>query len=103
MINYTKKIYRKETDQQHYLHIKSKHPISLKDLPYSQAIQINQISSNQVDLNNSVREMKNSFVKKGYHSSLTNKNFKRISLVNSIDLIRGKDTQKSNTLPLIIA
>ena len=47
------KIYRKETDRQHYLHIKSEHPKSLKDsLPYSQAIRIEQISSNRVDLNN---------------------------------------------------
>ena len=50
MINYTKKkIYRKETDQQHYLHIKSEHPTSLEDLPCSQTIQIKQINSNQVD------------------------------------------------------
>ena len=35
------KIYRKETDRQHFLHIKSEHPKSLKDsLPCSQAIRI---------------------------------------------------------------
>ena len=55
---------RKETDRQHYLHIKSEHPKGLKDsLPYSQAIRIIGISSNQVDLNNSLKEMKNKFVK----------------------------------------
>ena len=34
-------------------------------LPYSQVIRIQRISSNQVDLNNSLKEMKNNFVKQG--------------------------------------
>ena len=56
------KIYRKETDRQHFLHIS--HP--------NQAIRIKPISSNQVDLNNSLKDMKNNFVKQGHHSSLIN-------------------------------
>ena len=93
------KIYRKETDRQIYLHIKSEHPKSLKD----QAIQIKQISSNQVDLKNSLQEMKNNFVKQGYHSLLINENLDSISLLNRIDLITGKNTrQKPDRIPLII-
>ena len=50
----------------------------MKDsLPYSQAIWIKRISSNQVDLNNSLKEMKNKFVKQGYHSSLINAHLER--------------------------
>ena len=52
-----RKLYREENDQQHYLHIKSEHPESLKDsLPYIQATQIKQISSSQVHLDNSHKE-----------------------------------------------
>ena len=97
-------IYRKESDRQHYLHLKSEHPKSLKDsLHYSQSIQIKRISSNQVDLNNSLKEMKNNFVKQGYHPSLINEHLERISLLNRIDLITEKDTrQKSDRIPLVI-
>ena len=53
------KVYRKETDRQHYLHVKSDRPMSLKDsLPYSQAMLIKRISSNQLDSNNSLKELK---------------------------------------------
>ena len=87
------KTYRKETDRQYYLHIKSGHPKSLKDiLPYSQAIRDKWISLNQVDLNNSLKEMKNNFVKQGYHPSLINEHLERIRLLNRIDLITEKDT-----------
>ena len=98
------KIYRKETDQQHYLHIQSEHPKSLKDsLPYSQAIRTKRISSNQVNLNDSLKETKNNFVKQGYHLSLINKHLERISLLNRIDLTTEKDTrQKSDRIPLVI-
>ena len=74
-----------------------------KLLPYSQAIRINQISSNQVDLNNSLKEMKNNLVKQGYDPSLINGNLERISLLNRIDLITEKDTRKkSDRIPLVI-
>ena len=86
------KIYRKETDRQHYLHIKSEPTKSLKDsLPYNQAIRIKQTSSNKVDLNNSLKEMKNNFIKQGYHLSLFNEHLGRISLLNRIDLTTEKD------------
>ena len=88
------KICRKETYRQQYLHIKSEHPKSLKDsLPYSQAITVKQISSNQADLNNSFKEMKNNFTKQGYHPSLISEHLERISLLERTYLIREKDTQ----------
>ena len=86
-------LYRKETEWQHYLYIKSKHPKLLKDtLQYNQAIQIKGISSKQEDFNNSLKEMKNNFVKQGYHPSLIKEHRERISLLNKIDLIKEKDT-----------
>ena len=58
-------------------------PKSLTDsLPYSQADRPKRISSNQVDLNNSLMEMKNNFVKQGYHLLLINEHLERIRLLN---------------------
>ena len=86
-------IYRKETDRQNYLHTKYEHPKSLKDsLPYSQAIRIKRKSSNQVDLNNSLKEMKNNLVKQGYHPSLINEHLENIS--NSVYLTESTLSRK---------
>lgn len=42
--------------------------MTLKDsLPYTQAIRIKVISSSQVDLNNNLKELKQNFIKQGYH------------------------------------
>ena len=61
------------------------------------------ISSNQEDLNNILKEMKNNFVKQRYHSSLISKHLERISLLNRIDLITENETpQKSNRTPLLV-
>ena len=47
--------------------------------------------------------MKNNFVKQGYHPSLINEHFERISLLNKIDLITEKEArQKSNRISLVI-
>ena len=53
----------KKSYRQHYLHVKSGHPEFFKDLPYSQVVRIKRISSNQVDLNNSPKEMKAMYIK----------------------------------------
>ena len=96
-------IYRKETERKHYLHIKCEHPNWWKDsLPYSQAIRIKWISSNQVDLNNSLKEMKNNFIKQGYHPSLINEHLERISLLSRIDLITKKVMRKKSGRILLV-
>ena len=47
--------------------------------------------------------MKNNFGKQGHHRSLINECLERISLLNRIDLITGKDTRnKSDRIPLVI-
>ena len=61
------------------------------------------ISSTHVDLSNSLKEMKNNFVKQGYHPSLINEHLEKISLLSGINLIMEKDTrQKSGRTPLPI-
>ena len=88
------KVIQKETDRKYYRHIKSEHPKSLKhSLPYSQAIRIKRKGSNQVDLNKSLKEMKNNFVKQGYYSPLINEQLERISL--KLNLLRKKTPGKN--------
>ena len=97
------KTYRKETYRQHYFHIKCEYANSLKDSsPYCQVIQVKGISSNQVDLNNSFKEMKSNFVTQRYHISLINEHFERVSLVNRIDLIAKKDSQQKSDRILFV-
>ena len=76
----------------------------MKDsLPYNQAIRIKAASSNQIDLNNSLKAMKNNFVKQGYHSSLMNEHHGKISLLNRINLTTEKEApQKLDRIPLVI-
>ena len=82
---------RKESDRQYYSFIISYHLKSLKDsLLNIKAIQIKRISSNQVDLNNRLKEMKNNFAKHGYHSPLI-KLEKKNNLLNRTNLIMEKD------------
>ena len=59
--NYTQRYTEKKLID-NFLHIS--HP--------NQAIRIKPISSNQVDLNNSLKDMKNNFIKQGHHSSSIN-------------------------------
>ena len=47
--------------------------------------------------------MKSNFVKQGHHRLLINEYLERISLLNRIDLIPGKDTRnKSDRIPVVI-
>ena len=57
----------------------------------------------KVDLNISLKELKNNLVKQGYDPSLINEHLERIGLLNRIHLITERDTrQKSDRIPLVI-
>ena len=72
-------------------------------LPYSQAIRIKPIGSNQVDLNDSLKEMKNKFARQENHPPVINEHLERVSLLNRIVIITEKDAQqKSDRIPLVI-
>ena len=60
------------------------------------------ISWNQVDLNNSVKAIKNDLIKQGYHPSLINEHLERINLLNRIDPITEKDAKKIRQILLPI-
>ena len=71
------KIYRKQTDQQSFLHIDSEHLKSLTDsIPYSQALRIKQICTTSKDFEHHFKELKQQFPEQGYNSELLDKHIK---------------------------
>ena len=60
-------LYTKPTDTHNYLHSKSSHPRHLKDcLPYSQALRLKRICSQNNELNMHCENLKGQFVARGY-------------------------------------
>ena len=71
------KLYKKPTDRQNYLHRKSEHPESLKkSIPHSQALRIKRICSNDEELKNSCKALKN---ERGYDEQETEQQITRAS------------------------
>ena len=67
-------IYRKETNRQNFLHINSKHPISLKNsIPYSQVLRVKRTCSTIENFKLYCPELKQKFIEKGYKSDLLDK------------------------------
>lgn len=61
------KLYKKPTDRQNYLHLKSEHSPSLKkSIPYSQALRIPRICHDEHDLLENCNKLAETFEKRGY-------------------------------------
>ena len=74
-------IYRKQTDQQNYLDVRSEHPKLLKDsIPYSQALLIKRIYSSQQEFLSRTAKMVNQFHKRGYNRSLIEQQIDKANL-----------------------
>ena len=62
--------YKKETERNTFLHCKSYHPPSTKkNIPYSQALQISRICSND-DYHKQLEELNDRFIQSGYREKL---------------------------------
>ena len=61
------KTFKKPTGQPAYLHSTSYHPNTLKNnIPYGQALRLKKICTNEKDYHESLQQMKQSFLKRGY-------------------------------------
>ena len=70
-------IYRKPTDRQNYLHLKSAHPPSLKKIiPFSQALRI---SGACTETNEVTDELKETSLKRGYQEISIDYQIKRLN------------------------
>ena len=71
--------YKKPTDCQNYLHVKSAHLFSLKkSIPYSQAFRIKRICSIFEEYRKHSQNLIKRFVEKGYNQSTVRKQIERV-------------------------
>ena len=99
------KLYRKPTDRQNYLHIKSEHPPSLKrSIPYSQALRLRKICYEEEDLRKSCKNLVETFVKRGYQEEKVIEQVNKAIKIPRTDLLKEKDTKKitQQRIPLVI-
>ena len=58
-------LHHKETDKRNYLHFQSEHPKHIfKSIPYSQALRVKRICSEETDTKKELHNMKLSFLKR---------------------------------------
>ena len=81
-------IYRKPTDRRNFLDPTSTHPRSLiNSIPLSQALQLKKICSETSALNEHLKELKESFINRGYKKHFLTDQFNRISEVTTEALL----------------
>ena len=84
-------LYTKPTDTHNYLHPKSSHPRHLKDsLPYSQALRIRRISSQNNELNTNNEKLRKQFITRGYKPEVIE------DQINKAVALKREDTLRSN-------
>ena len=97
------KLYRKPTDRQNYLHFKSEHPTNTKtSIPYSQALRIHKICTNEEDLSKNCKQLAQTLIKREYGKEIVKNEIKRAVNVPRQELFKVKEKQHSQRIPLII-
>ena len=101
--NLKTKLYRKPTDRQNYLHLMSEHPPSLKrSIPFSQALRIRKICSEDSDLKTNIEILSKTFIKRGYKSDMVKEQMNKAILTPRYDILKQKSKESSNRIPLTL-
>ena len=97
-------IYRKPTDRRNFLDPTSTHPRSLiNSIPLSQALQLKKICSETSALNEHLKELKESFINRGYKKHFLTDQFNRISEVTTEALLSSKQKiENKPRIPLVL-
>ena len=94
-------IYNKPTDKHQYLSPQSCHPKHCtKSIPYSQALRIKRICSNEQTTKKRLGELKCHLKKRGYNNASINHCFNKASGIDRKDLIQYKEKNANNRVPL---
>ena len=94
-------LFKKPTDRQSFLHEKSYHPTSTKkSIPYSQAIRLSRICSDDKDYNAQLHLLKDKFIEKGYREQDVTHQFEKASAIPRIETLRYKSKSQSNNIML---
>ena len=95
-------LYRKPTDQQAFLHAKSKHPRSLKgSIPYSQALRLKTICSTTAEFDKNCAIIKQKFLDRQYKEEILDEQIKKVDRIERKKLFISKE-KKTKTMPLSI-
>ena len=71
-------ISKKPSDRRNFLHYKSTHPKALKDsIPYSQTLRIKRICSKTSEAIKQLKDLKDTFIKRGYQSKILHHHFEK--------------------------
>ena len=85
-------LFSKETDTHQFLHFKSCHPFKCKKpIPYSQAIRIKRICSEEHILEGRLYDLKTWFLKQGYSEKLVDQGIQRVNGIDRNSLLQKKD------------
>ena len=95
-------LYTKPTDTHNYLHFKSSHPKHLKEsLPYSQALRLRRICSDNNELNKHSDKLKQQFIARGYSQTLVDNQIKKAIDIPRKDTLKLTNKERSNRIPLV--
>ena len=97
-------MYTKLSARHNFLHYKLVHPKILKDsIPYSQALHIKQICSKTSEVTKNLKDLKDAFIKRGYHSKIVDHHFERAMNVDRKILLENKEKPSTQgNLPLVL-
>ena len=97
---------KKDNSKQHFTqnlqHFKSSHPKHLKEsLPYSQALRIRRICSNDNELNKHSDKLKQQFIARCYTETLVENQVKKAIAVPREDTLKLTTKERTNRIPLV--
>ena len=96
------KLYKKPTDRQNYLHRKFEHPESLKkNIPYSQALRIKWVCSNE-EFKNSCKALKKRFVQRGYDEQETEQQITKAYEIPRNKTLQPSARKQSKRIPFVV-
>ena len=91
-------LYTTPTDTHNYLHSKSCHPKHLKDsLPYSQALRLKRICSQNNELNIHCEKLKRQFIARGYKPDIIKDKVHKVVALKREDTLKLTNNDKNNT------
>ena len=95
--NYTQRFIGKEIDREYFLHINSKHLISLKNsIPYSQVLRVERTRSTIKNFKLYCAELKDKFIEKGYKSDLPDKHILTVEKLDGNETLKEKVRKSRN-------
>ena len=90
------KLYKKPIDKKQYLHYNSEHPNYMKNsIPYAQALRYRRIISEDTVLNEELIKLADSFINRGYPTTIIEQQINKIYPLKRSDVIQYKEKNSS--------